>query len=32
MFLILAGAILLVAGFIYLLLPKLDAAIKQYGA
>jgi len=32
MFVILAGAILLVAGFIYLLLPKLDAAIKQYGA
>jgi dipeptide/tripeptide permease len=32
MFLILAGAILLVAAFIYLLLPRLDAAIKQYGA
>jgi dipeptide/tripeptide permease len=32
MFLILAAAILGVAGFIYLLLPKLDAAIKQYGA
>lgn len=32
MFLILAGAILGVAGFIYVLLPRLDAAIKQYGA
>lgn len=32
MFIILAAAILGVAGFIYLLLPKLDAAIKQYGA
>ena len=32
MFIVLAAAILGVAGFIYLLLPKLDAAIKQYGA
>jgi dipeptide/tripeptide permease len=32
MFVILAAAILGVAGFIYLLLPRLDAAIKQYGA
>ncbi len=32
MFLILAAAILGVAGFIYVLLPRLDAAIKQYGA
>jgi len=32
MFIVLAAAILLVAGFIYVLLPKLDAAIKQYGA
>jgi dipeptide/tripeptide permease len=32
MFVVLAVAILLVAGFIYVLLPKLDAAIKQYGA
>ncbi len=32
MFLVLAGAILGVAGFIYVLLPRLDAAIKQYGA
>jgi hypothetical protein len=32
MFVILAAAILAVAGFIYLLLPRLDAAIKQYGA
>jgi POT family proton-dependent oligopeptide transporter len=31
-FLILAGLILLVAGFIFLLLPKLDKAIKKYGA
>ena len=32
MFVILAAAILAVAAFIYVLLPKLDAAIKQYGA
>ncbi len=32
MFLVLAAAILGVAGFIYVLLPRLDAAIKQYGA
>jgi dipeptide/tripeptide permease len=32
MFLILAAAILGVAGFIYVLLPRLDSAIKQYGA
>jgi len=32
MFVVLAVAILAVAGFIYVLLPKLDAAIKQYGA
>jgi hypothetical protein len=32
MFVILAAAILGVAGFIYMLLPRLDAAIKQYGA
>ena len=32
MFLLLAMAILGVAGFIYVLLPRLDAAIKQYGA
>jgi len=32
MFMILAAAILAVAGFIYVLLPRLDAAIKQYGA
>ncbi len=32
MFIILAAAILAVAGFIYVLLPRLDAAIKQYGA
>ena len=32
MFLILAAGILCVAAFIYVLLPKLDAAIKQYGA
>ncbi len=31
-FLMLAGLTALVALFIYLLLPKLDAAIKQYGA
>ena len=28
----LAGAILLVAGFIFAMLPRLDAAIKKYGA
>jgi len=32
MFVILAVAILGAAGFIYILLPRLDAAIKQYGA
>jgi dipeptide/tripeptide permease len=32
MFVVLAAAILAVAGFIYVLLPRLDAAIKQYGA
>jgi len=32
MFVVLAIAILGVAGFIYVLLPRLDAAIKQYGA
>jgi len=32
MFIVLAAAILMVAGFIYVLLPRLDAAIKQYGA
>lgn len=32
MFVIVAVAILGVAGFIYVLLPRLDAAIKQYGA
>jgi POT family proton-dependent oligopeptide transporter len=32
MFVILAVAILAVAGFIFLLLPRLDAAIKKYGA
>jgi len=32
MFLVLAGAILCVAAFIYVLLPRLDAAIKKYGA
>jgi POT family proton-dependent oligopeptide transporter len=32
MFIVLAAAILAVAGFIYVLLPRLDAAIKQYGA
>jgi POT family proton-dependent oligopeptide transporter len=32
MFLVLAAAILLVAGFIYAMLPRLDAAIKKYGA
>ena len=32
MFVILAVAILGVAGFIYVLLPRLDAAIKKYGA
>jgi len=29
---VLAVAILAVAGFIYVLLPRLDAAIKQYSA
>ena len=32
MFLILAVAILGVAGFIFVMLPRLDAAIKKYGA
>ena len=32
MFVVLAGAILLVAGFIFAMLPRLDAAIKKYGA
>lgn len=32
MFLILAGVILVVALFIFVLLPKLDRAIKKYGA
>jgi dipeptide/tripeptide permease len=32
MFLVLAAAILAVAGFIFLMLPRLDAAIKRYGA
>ncbi|MHC4945374.1 MAG: peptide MFS transporter [Planctomycetota bacterium] len=32
MFLILGGAILLVALFIFILLPRLDSAIKKYGA
>jgi len=32
MFVVLAGAILLVAGFIFTMLPRLDAAIKKYGA
>ena len=32
MFLVLAAAILGVAGFIYLMLPRLDRAIKKYGA
>ena len=32
MFVVLAAAILLVAGFIYVMLPRLDAAIKKYGA
>jgi hypothetical protein len=32
MFVVLAAAMLAVAGFIYVLLPRLDAAIKQYGA
>jgi POT family proton-dependent oligopeptide transporter len=32
MFVVVAAAILAVAGFIYVLLPRLDAAIKQYGA
>ncbi len=32
MFVILAAAILGVAGFLYALLPRLDAAISKYGA
>jgi hypothetical protein len=32
MFVVLAGAILLVAGFIFAMLPRLDAAIRKYGA
>ncbi len=32
MFIILGGLVLIVAGFIYVLLPKLDSAIKKYGA
>jgi len=32
MFVVLAVAILAVAGFIFLMLPRLDAAIKKYGA
>ena len=32
MFLVLAAAILGVAGFIFAMLPRLDAAIKKYGA
>ena len=32
MFIILAVAILGVAGFIFVMLPRLDAAIKKYGA
>jgi POT family proton-dependent oligopeptide transporter len=32
MFLVLAVAILAVAGFIFAMLPRLDAAIKKYGA
>ena len=32
MFLILAGAIFLVAMFIFILLPMLNRTIKQYGA
>jgi hypothetical protein len=32
MFFILGGLILIVAGFIFVLLPKLDKAIKKYGA
>jgi POT family proton-dependent oligopeptide transporter len=32
MFIVLAVAILLVAGFIFVMLPRLDAAIKKYGA
>ncbi|MDJ0761769.1 MAG: peptide MFS transporter [Myxococcota bacterium] len=31
-FLVLGGLILLVAGFIFILLPRLEKAIKQYGA
>ena len=32
MFLVLAAAILVVAGFIFVMLPRLDRAIKKYGA
>ena len=32
MFVILAGAILVVGGFIFALLPRLDAAIRKYQA
>jgi POT family proton-dependent oligopeptide transporter len=32
MFLVLALAILLVAGFIFIMLPRLDAAIRKYSA
>jgi len=32
MFVVLALAILAVAGFIFVMLPRLDAAIKRYGA
>ena len=32
MFVVLAAAILAVAGFIFAMLPRLDAAIKKYGA
>jgi len=32
MFVVLALAILLVAGFIFVMLPRLDAAIRKYGA
>jgi dipeptide/tripeptide permease len=31
-FLVIAGAVAMVAGYIFLVLPKLDAAIKKYGA
>jgi hypothetical protein len=30
-FLVIAGAVLAVAGYILAVLPRLDAAIKQYG-